>query len=125
MPHNPGNAYCHHPPRPCICDYIGARPGAIGDPSIAPALLEWWDASPDVRSMDAVVAWVQARPYFESFGVQHEFPATPDGFIELLDYAEPLFTARRSVGFDVSHADSDGTIDIIAADEPGNSDPSD
>lgn len=119
MPHDPQNAYCHHPPRPCICDVIGARPGAPGDPSIAPALLEWWDAASGDASLDTRTAWRDARPYFEVLGVDHEFPRTPAGFADLLDYAEPLFRTRRSVTFDVSHAAADGTIDVIGADRSG------
>lgn len=118
MPHNPDNPYCHHPPRPCICDYVGVLPRSTEDPSIAPALLEWFDARPKLGTLDAVEAWMEARQYFESFGVVHEFPATPGEFVELLDYAEPLFNARRSVQFDVSHAASDGTVDIVATDDP-------
>ncbi|MFD4421367.1 hypothetical protein ACFWN7_07670 [Agromyces sp. NPDC058484] len=113
MPHDPTNPICHHPPRPCICDVVGVRPQSADDPSIAPALLAWWDAQHAGATLDTETAWKRARPYFAGRTAVYTFPKSPEGFIDLLGYATPLFEHERSVTFDLSKAHHGGGIKVI------------
>lgn len=113
MPHDPTNPNCYHPPRPCICDYVGTKPQAVDDPSIAPALLAWWDAQGASPTLHAETAWKRARPYFTDRTLVYSFPVSAEGFIDLLGYAKPLFEAKRSVTFDLSNTRDDGIINVI------------
>jgi len=113
MPHNPNNPDCHHPPRPCICDYVGTKPQAVDDPSIAPALLAWWDAQDASATFVAETARKRARPYFTDRKFVYTFPVSTEGFVDLLGYAKPLFEAKRSVTFDLSKVRDAGIINVI------------
>lgn len=109
MPHDPRNRNCHHPPRKCICDVTSVIPEAS---PLAPALLAWIDTMPTVGGVSVEYAWENAADHFESEGVSAHYPADPAVFVDLLNYAAPLFDAERSLALDTSHIAEDGMIGV-------------
>lgn len=109
MPHDQRNRNCHHPPRMCICDITNVMPEAS---PVAPALLSWIDAMPTAGGMSVEYAWQNAADHFESEGVSTLYPTDPAVFVDILNYAAPLFDAERSLVLDTSHIAEDGMIGV-------------
>lgn len=109
MPHNPRNRNCHYPPRKCICDVTSVLPEAS---PLAPALLAWVDAAPLDTTITVQSAWRAAEGHFEREGITELYPESAEAFVDILDYAAPLFDAERSIVLDTSQAASEGTIGV-------------
>jgi hypothetical protein len=114
MEHDPNNPKCHHPPRKCICGITSVMPE---DSPVAPALLAWVDTAGINNNISVKTAWLSAAVHFQREGVGDLFPDSTAEFVDILDYAAPLFDAERGVVFDTSHAESDGIIDVSRGQE--------
>lgn len=109
MEHNPLNPSCSYPPRKCICGITSVKPQ---DSPVAPALLSWVDTTRSSDTISATGAWQSAAGHFERAGIGALYPESPAEFIDILDYAAPLFDAERGVALDTSHAERDGVIGV-------------
>lgn len=109
MAHDPRNPYCHYPPRKCICTIVWVRPEAS---PLAPALLAWVDTASLHDNISVKTAWLSAAVHFQREGVGELFPDSTAEFVDILDYAAPLFDTERGIALDTSHAESDGIIEV-------------
>lgn len=109
MEHDPRNRNCHYPPRKCICGITSVMPE---DSPVAPALLSWVDTTGTRNTISATGAWQSAAGHFERAGVGALYPESPEEFVDILDYAAPLFGAERGVALDTSHVERDGVIGV-------------
>lgn len=109
MAHDPNNPACHHPPRRCICGITSVLPV---DSPVAPALLLWAHEARESAELTAETAWLAAAPHFERAGVRAFYPDDPAVFVDILNYAAPLFAADRAIRLDTSHVAIDGIIAV-------------